>query len=136
MVLCRFIANIYNWKCALALIRGAYTGHFRPGPLWCEKHFWCKKLSFKSIITLELYVKISYCSCLTFIAVISCGSPPIISHASFSLVSMQYGATLRYKCDSGYEFPDSTTVKASRCQANKTWEAISDCQGEFSCNLY
>jgi len=54
-----------------------------------------------------------------FVAPVSCGALPVISHTSNNNTGTDYDDTITYTCLSGYENTSGNLVRT--CQADKTW---------------
>ena len=54
-----------------------------------------------------------------FIAPVSCGTPPVVSHTSNVNTGTDHSDTITYTCLSGYEKTSGNLVRT--CQADKNW---------------
>ena len=57
-----------------------------------------------------------------FVAPVSCGTPPNVSHTTINTTGTNYSDTVTYTCISGYEHTSGNV--SLTCQADTIWSGI------------
>ena len=64
---------------------------------------------------------------------ISCGQPPDVPNATFTLEGLFYEDIAFYSCDPGFEVSDGVADWNITCQSDDTWSAGSSCSSKERC---